>query len=204
MATKYDRIGDTYDLTRRPDPRIADRLMSLLGAGSGVAVLDVACGTGNYTSSLAERGLAMVGVDISRNMLAKARAKHPLFPLVRADGAALPFADGVFSHAVTTLAMHHMADLPAVFSNVRRVVAVGGRYVIFSAPPEQLEAYWLVNYFPTMMAGTVRACPTGKTLDEALSAAGVPIGRHRALACAARSDGHDSLCRQGPAEALLR
>ena len=49
MAVKYDRIGDTYDFTRRPDPRIADRLNSLLGASAGAPVLDVACGTGNYT-----------------------------------------------------------------------------------------------------------------------------------------------------------
>ena len=171
MAVKYDRIGDTYDFTRRPDPRIADRLNSLLGASAGAPVLDVACGTGNYTSALAERGLAMVGVDISRIMLAKARVKHPLLPLVRADGAALPFADGGFSHAVTTLAIHHMTDLAAVFSSVRRVVAEGGRYVIFSALPEQLRQYWLTNYFPAMMAAAVRACPNRKAVDDALSAA---------------------------------
>ena len=171
MAVKYDRIGDTYDRTRRPDPRIADWLLSLLGAPSGASVLDVACGTGNYTSALAERGLAMVGIDISRNMLAKARTKHPLLPLVCGDATALPFSDGVFSHAVTTLAIHHMADLPAVFSSIRRVVAMGGRYVIFSALPEQVEAYWLTHYFPEMMAAAARVCPTRKTVDEALSAA---------------------------------
>ena len=32
MAVKYDRIGDGYDLTRRADPRITERLMSLLDA----------------------------------------------------------------------------------------------------------------------------------------------------------------------------
>ena len=172
MAVKYDRIGDGYDSTRRPDPRITERLLSLLGAAPGAPVLDVACGTGNYTFALAERGLAMVGGDLSQTMLARARAKHPHLPLVRADGAALPFADDAFAHAITTLAIHHMADLPSVFSSVRRVVARGGRYVIFSALPEQLAAYWLRSYFPAMMAATVRACPTRRIVDTALSAAG--------------------------------
>ena len=54
MAAKYDRIGDGYDLTRRADPRIADRLTSLLDAAPGASVLDVACGTGNYTFALAD------------------------------------------------------------------------------------------------------------------------------------------------------
>ena len=172
MAAKYDRIGDGYDRTRRPDPRIAERLMSLLDAAPGASILDVACGTGNYTFALAERGLATVGGDLSQTMLARARAKHPHLPLVLADGAALPFSDDAFTHAITTLAIHHMADLTAVFASVRRVVAGGGRYVIFSALPEQVAAYWLTAYFPAMMAGAVRACPTRRTVEAALSTAG--------------------------------
>ena len=172
MAAKYDRIGDGYDLTRRADPRIAERLQSLLGAPPGATVLDVACGTGNYTFALAERGLAMAGADLSQTMLARARAKHPHLPLVRADGAALPFADDAFAHAITTLAIHHVADLRSVFSSVRRVVAGGGRYVIFSALPEQVATYWLTAYFPAMMAAAARVCPTRGAVESALSAAG--------------------------------
>ena len=63
--------------------------MSLLVPASAASVLGMACGAGNYTSALAERGLTMVGVDISMNMLAKARTKPPFLPLVRADGNAL-------------------------------------------------------------------------------------------------------------------
>ena len=172
MSVKYDRIGDTYDRTRRSGPRIADRLVSLLESVPGAFVLDIGCGTGNYASALAKRGLTMVGLDLSRTMLAMARAKHPRLPPVCADGAALPFAVGAFAHAVTALAIHHMADLTAAFSSVRRVVAKGGRYVIFSALPEQLEAYWLAHYFPSMMAAAVRACQSRSAVDEALSAVG--------------------------------
>ena len=89
----HPATGPAY--RRSPDgaPRRGSRRF---GAGR------VACGTGNYTSALSARGLAMVGLDVSRTMLVRARTKHPLLPLVRGDGAALPFADGAFSHAVTT------------------------------------------------------------------------------------------------------
>ena len=83
-----------------------------------------------------------------------------------------PFADDAFAHAITTLAIHHMADLRSVFSSVRRVVAGGGRYVIFSALPEQVATYWLTRYFPAMMAAAARACPTRRVVEEALSATG--------------------------------
>ena len=172
MTARYDFIGTTYDATRRADPGIADRLVELLDASRGAPVLDVACGTANYTSALSDRGLVMVGVDLSWGMLAQARAKKVACPLVLADGAALPFADSSHAHAVTTLAIHHMADLERVFADVRRALAERGRYVIFSALPEQGEAYWLASYFPTMMAAARRVLPTRETVEHALSAAG--------------------------------
>ena len=172
MTAKYDFLGTTYDATRRADPCIADRLVELLGASPGAPVLDVACGTANYTSALSDRGLVMVGVDLSWGMLAQARAKRVDCPLVLSDGAALPFADSAYAHALTTLAIHHMADLEPVFADVRRVLAKRARYVIFSALPEQAEAYWLASYFPTMMAAARRVFPTRETVEHALSAAG--------------------------------
>ena len=73
---------------------------------------------------------------------------------------------------VSVASSHHAADLPAIVSNVRRVVARGGRYFIFSALPEQVAGYWLASCFPTMMESAARACPAGKTVEAALSAAG--------------------------------
>ena len=56
MGVKHDHIGDTYDATRRSDPRIADQLTLLLGTVSAARGLGVACGTVNYTSTLAAPG----------------------------------------------------------------------------------------------------------------------------------------------------
>ena len=53
--------------------------------------LDLGCGTGRLTRSLAERG-PTVGMDASSAMLARAQATG--VPLVQGDGFALPFADG--------------------------------------------------------------------------------------------------------------
>ena len=74
---KYEEIGVGYDATRRADPRIAARLRALLRPEPGWRYLDVGCGTGNYTASLAASGLTMVGVDQSRTMLGAARPKAP-------------------------------------------------------------------------------------------------------------------------------
>jgi ubiquinone/menaquinone biosynthesis C-methylase UbiE len=52
----YEQIGKGYDLTRRADPYIVSRLRHHLGVGAHLSYLDVACGTGNYTSALALSG----------------------------------------------------------------------------------------------------------------------------------------------------
>ena len=162
MPAQYDFIGTTYDETRRAASCIVDRLIKLLNASPGARVLDVACGTANYTCALTGRGLVMVGVDRSWGMLAQGRDKKAACPLVLADALALPFADNSFAHAVTTIAIHQMDDLKRVFANVQRVLAKKGRYVIFSALSEQTEAWWLNSYFPAMMASAKQVLPSQK------------------------------------------
>ncbi len=53
--------------------------MALLPAGGHI--LDAACGTGKYWSTLLARGFAVEGTDQSRMMLAQAHKKHPDVPI---------------------------------------------------------------------------------------------------------------------------
>lgn len=69
----YNKIGKTYDMTRHADTGIVNKLMTLLDAKPRGRYLDIACGSGNYTHALTEHGLEMDGIDISKEMLNKAR-----------------------------------------------------------------------------------------------------------------------------------
>jgi ubiquinone/menaquinone biosynthesis C-methylase UbiE len=81
---------------RRPDRRIAERILALSKPRAGGHCLDAPCGTGNYTSSLHALGLDVVGIDQSKTMLDAARAKYPAMPWQQAEVTALPFPDGHF------------------------------------------------------------------------------------------------------------
>ena len=63
--TDYDTIGTGYDGTRQADAYLLGRLWDLLALPAGARVLDVGCGTGNYTSALQVLGLSMTGVEPS-------------------------------------------------------------------------------------------------------------------------------------------
>lgn len=72
FAAVYDRLMDDFDY-----PRWAEYYMEII-ARAGCApkkLCDCACGTGSMSQEFARRGLAVTGVDISRDMLEIAAVK---------------------------------------------------------------------------------------------------------------------------------
>ena len=167
----YDRIGATYDATRHAEPAIVSMLSEMLNLRTGARVLDIGCGTGNYTAALHASGLNMVGLDRSGLMLRTARAKSSFLPLVGGDAAALPFPTRSFAGAVCTLAIHHFSDLEAAFAECARILD-HGPLVILTALPEQIMRYWLRAYFPRMMERSAEQMPDWSTIEISLRHAG--------------------------------
>ncbi len=170
MQPLYDAIGSTYCATRRADPEIASELARLVGASEGLRYLDVACGAGNYTSALAALGGQWHGVDISEVMLGQAMRKAADVEWKIGSATALPYEAGLFDGAICSLAIHHFPELEAPFREAWRVLDEG-RFVIFTAFPEQMHAYWLCRYFPEMMRRSAEKMPAREAVVSALRAA---------------------------------
>ena len=171
----YDRIGLGYDATRRADPYIAERLAHHLApdgsAGEPRRYLDLACGTGNYTTALSMRGDEWHGVDRSSRMIANARPKDRPVHWFQARAEHLPFSDSVFSGAMCTLALHHFDELGPIFTEVYRVLD-RGKLVIFTAGRAQMRGYWLNEYFPESMRRSIDQMPEVGDVEDNLNRAG--------------------------------
>ncbi|HYA34874.1 MAG TPA: methyltransferase domain-containing protein [Candidatus Binataceae bacterium] len=167
----YDAIGRTYDATRRADPEISDILARLIEFMPGARYLDVASGTGNYTIAFANRGARLIAAELSATMLAQARAKGGCVDWTMADAEKLPFGNGKFDGAMCTLAIHHMRNPAAVFREVFRVMR-SGRFVIFTADRDQMEGYWLNEYFPSLMARGIVQMPPLDAVETDLRRSG--------------------------------
>ena len=115
--------------------RIARLLLSL---SPGDGVLDVACGTGNFTRDFARSvgpdGL-VVGIDVSETMLARAvrdtAAEQVAY--VRGDAADLPFRDQSFDAVCCFAAIHLFEDPFAALDRMTDVLTPGGRIAIFTS-----------------------------------------------------------------------
>ena len=110
----------------------------LLGLSPGDGVLDVACGTGNFTRDFAKSvgpdGL-VVGIDVSETMLARAvqdtDAEQVVY--VRGDAADLPFRDHSFDAVCCFAAIHLFEDPFAALDRMTDVLTPGGRIAIFTS-----------------------------------------------------------------------
>lgn len=139
MRSSYDRIGIGYSLTRRPDPRIAARIMHALG--DSASVVNVGAGAGSYEP----RGLRVVAVEPSRTMIRQRPADAA--PVVRAAAEDLPLCDDAVDSATAFLTLHHWRDAARGLREMRRVAR--GRIVILTWDQGVFERFWLVReYLP--------------------------------------------------------
>lgn len=97
---------------------------------SGARVLDLATGVGAMAGWLLEHfpTARLVGVDLSAHQLAWARRNHPLVPVARSNGVALPFADETFDRVHCSWLLEHVSEKVAIgiLREVRRVLRPGG------------------------------------------------------------------------------
>src|SRR6266849_528631 len=122
-------------------------ILDAVEAGPEDAVLDVACGGGIVVCAFASHVKHATGIDMTPAMLDRARhlaAEKGIANVTWREGdvARLPYPDGAFTIVVTRFALHHFPDPPAVFGEMVRVCAPGGRVVVVDtcASPDPAKA----------------------------------------------------------------
>ncbi len=128
MSISFDRAAGFYDETRGGEQRgkLCAEALEPRFASSGLT-LEIGVGTGLVAAPLQAGGRRVVGIDISVQMLQRARNRN--LTVARADGVALPFASGSVDDAYSVWVLHLVADPAAVLREVIRVLRPGGRYV---------------------------------------------------------------------------
>jgi len=136
----FDPIANEYDLWyEKPLGRFVDEVetklaLELFQPKPGMYVLDVGCGTGNFSIKLAKLGVKVVGIDISEEMLKIAREKAKRLGLqiefVKMDVYSLQFPsdhfDGVFSMAT----FEFIHEPKRAFEEMMRVLKPSGHLLI--------------------------------------------------------------------------
>jgi ubiquinone/menaquinone biosynthesis C-methylase UbiE len=118
-------------------------MRSMLPPMRGLRVVDLGCGFGWFCRwARAHGATSALGIDVSTNMLTRAAADTDDGGITyrQLDLEQLTLPPGEFDLAYTSLTLHYLRDLDALFSTVRRALAPGGTLVasvehpVFTAP----------------------------------------------------------------------
>lgn len=129
VADDYDRHRRGTALRKRRNRRKWAAITEALDGLEGIdTVLDLPCGTGRFTGSLADRGHRVVGADISVEMMRKARESPAgradgVLGYVQADAEGLPFADDAVDCVMSIRFLFHVdpETRVAILAEMRRV-----------------------------------------------------------------------------------
>lgn len=131
VADGYDGWAQSYDGEDNGCFPMRDEVLTpMLKRLEPGRALDAACGTGAVAQQLVARGHAVVGIDLSAAMLARARRAVPAARFVAGDLTALPLPAGTVDHVVCSLALTHVADLCPFFAEAARVMRPGGHLLV--------------------------------------------------------------------------
>lgn len=100
--------------------------------------LDVGSGDGHFASVAFSEPIT-VGIDPAAQTMPEAQRRGGYISLAQADGGGLPFADRSFASALSNSVLEHVDDLPAVLSEIARVLKPGAPFAITVPGPGYRE-----------------------------------------------------------------
>ncbi|HEY2734468.1 MAG TPA: DUF952 domain-containing protein, partial [Polyangiales bacterium] len=137
IQDSYDRVADDY--TQRVGGELAHKpfdrglLDSFAGQVKGQGlVADLGCGPGMVARHLHDKGVAVIGVDISQRMAANATAQHPGIEFKVGDFSKLDVKDNAWAGIVAFYALVHVprAEVKSVLLEFYRTLRPGGLLLI--------------------------------------------------------------------------
>ena len=158
----FDNIAPTYDRLNHLMSMNVDKLwrrhaLKEIVDGTPQRILDVACGTGDSTISIARaaaEGTKVTGADISEGMMAlvmekagKAGVKDRI-DLQVADGEALPYGEETFDRVTCAFGIRNFEHKEKGLEEFRRVLRPGGRAVILElSVPQNKVLRWAYDLY---------------------------------------------------------
>ena len=158
MSISFDRAVEYYDQTQGfplgVQERIGKSLLDVAEATLSSRILEMGIGTGRIAWPIICKGHSYTGIDLSKRMMDRLRAKLSTLPgaaervnLVQGDITKMPFADGSFDIVLTVQVFHLVADRRQAITEGIRVlkrsgVALNGREEIVNDPSDELASVW--------------------------------------------------------------
>ena len=117
--------------------RIQESQLNVLGDVQGRRILELGCGAAQWSFALRQAGARVVGLDVSEQQLAHARAKRgdEIIPLVQGDAEGLPLREGMFDIVFCDHGATVFAEPNHIVAEASRVLRPGGLFAFCMSTP---------------------------------------------------------------------
>lgn len=138
MSARYDEFADWY--VQESSSWGTEPLSPLPDRVNGTRVLELGCGHGRITRQLASAGARMTAVDISAELIARARLLEQADPLgihyLQGDVSTTEWWDGsTFDGVVCEMALMDIDDLEGTVTTAARALVKGGWFAFSVVHP---------------------------------------------------------------------
>lgn len=161
IAPKYDLLN--HLLSMNIDKGWRRKAMRYIGENEKGHLLDVACGTGDFSIAALRAGVRKVtGIDISENMVEVGRKKiaeaglSSVIDLRTGDSEKMEFTEGVFDVVTVAFGVRNFEHLELGLKEMQRVLKPGGKAIIleFSMPEhfpmKQMYKFYFRSILPSI------------------------------------------------------
>lgn len=153
IYANYDHMNSIISFKRHLKWR--KDVMSRMNVLEGSKALDVCCGTGDWSFSLAEavgESGEVIGLDFSQSMLSVAKkrneeASYKNVSFIHGNAMELPFEDNSFDYVTIGFGLRNVPDYMQVLREMYRVVKPGGKVVCLETSHPTLPVYKQLYYF---------------------------------------------------------
>ncbi|MDQ0615831.1 ubiquinone/menaquinone biosynthesis C-methylase UbiE [Microbacterium sp. W4I4] len=182
VGRAYDARAAEYIELAGDVARLADADRQEIGRWADATtgrILDAGCGPGLWTGFLHAAGRDVLGIDLSEQFVAHARAQHPELEFVHGSFEELPAPDASLGGILAWYSLIHTPpeQLPAVLAEFARVLAPGAGILIgfFEGAPREPFAHAITTaYFWTPDAMADLLVEAGFTVTASESRPRIP------------------------------
>jgi len=181
----FKRMAKIYDEYRKADELIlrvlSNEIQELRTIKSKLSMLDIGCGTGNYSIPLAKGfDIKLTGIDFSEEMLMQAQQKFPKGKWLLQDLKTADFKDNSFDIVLMTYVVQHIQDYDQVLQMVCRILRKPfGKLLIVTDDHDQFHASFYHRYVPRILEIDLERFPKVDELSNYLSEIGFDVHIHK-------------------------
>jgi ubiquinone/menaquinone biosynthesis C-methylase UbiE len=133
VMQRYNVTAEMYDerYSQEQERKYKKALENVNVAGK--TVLDVGCGSGLFFKEVAAQACLVIGVDVSRKLLFKAKEQGSTFSnvaVLQADADHLPFRDGLFGAVFAFTVLQNVPKPAETLNELKRVAKKGDKIIV--------------------------------------------------------------------------